>query len=134
LNAFALHLQDATQYERIEGVTRFVGEDGSGQFGLLARHERFMTVLGVGLCRYRQGEAPWTFLAVPGGLLYFVDGELFLCTTHYLRDSERDRLAVALDAELRQERAALGEFRVSLRRLEEEMLRRLWRYPGGRTP
>ncbi len=38
-------------YERIDDVSSFVGEDDSGSFGLLARHDRFMTVLDFGLAR-----------------------------------------------------------------------------------
>ena len=42
---FTLHLQSATQYECIDNVRCFVGEDASGHFALLANHETFLTAL-----------------------------------------------------------------------------------------
>ena len=68
MNGFMLHLQSATQYERIDDATSFVGQDASGSFGLLAGHARFMTVLGFGLTRFRVAEQDWEFLALPGCL------------------------------------------------------------------
>ncbi len=111
----------------------FVGRDRSGQFGIRAHHERLMTVLGFGLARFRQADAPWQHLGLPGGLLYFVGNELFVCTTRYIRDERRERLIQALDEELRREEALQDEFRHSLRSLEQEMLRQLWRMPGEET-
>jgi len=45
VSTFTLHLRDASQYERIEGVESFVGRDESGSFGILAGHARMMTAL-----------------------------------------------------------------------------------------
>lgn len=63
MNTFTLQLQSATQFERIEGVASFVGEDASGAFGILTGHARMLTALVFGLARYRVGADPWTFLA-----------------------------------------------------------------------
>jgi len=43
MSAFTLQLLAADQQQRIEGVTSFVGEDGSGSFGILAGHQRLKT-------------------------------------------------------------------------------------------
>ena len=126
MNTFVLHLQDATQYERIEGVSSFVGEDASGSFGILAQHGRFMTSLVFGLARFRVGKDAWQFLAVPGAVLYFVENELYLCTRRYLRDENYARISAALEAQLLAEEEQLHGIKESLRRMEEEMLRRLW--------
>ena len=125
MNAFQLHLQSATQYELIEGVTSFVGEDDSGSFGVQAHHARFMASLGFGLARYRCGDQPWQYLALPGALLYFVDNQLFLNTRRYLRDDDYERINAALREQLHQEEAGLRRIKESLRRMEEEMLKRL---------
>jgi len=127
MNGFALHLQSATQYERIDGVTSFVGADDSGSFGMLAGHTRAMTLLCFGLARFRVGELPWEYLALPGGLAYFVAGQLFVSTRRYLRGQDCDNLSAALRRELRAEEEALREVRQSVRRLEEEMFKRLWK-------
>ena len=76
MKGFTLQLQDATRSQQLPGVTTFVGEDASGSFGILADHARLMTSLAVGLARFRVGEGPWQYLALPGGLLYFHDNRL----------------------------------------------------------
>lgn len=126
MNGFTLHLQDATQYERIEQVTSFVGEDDSGSFGLLAGHERMMTILVFGLARYRVRNQPWQYLAVPGALVYFLNNTLYLSTRRYLRDENYERINAALRQQLVAEEEALHKIRVSLHHMEEEMLKRLW--------
>ena len=45
MNTFTLHLFAADHGEVIEDLASFTGEDKSGSFGLLAHHDRFMTVL-----------------------------------------------------------------------------------------
>ncbi len=131
MNPFVLHLQAATQYERIEGVTSFVGEDRSGSFGILAGHERMMTSLVFGLARFRTGDGPWQFLALPGALLYFVGNELFINTRRYLRDESYARISRELDQRLLAEETSLRSMKDSLRRLEEEMFKRLWKMGRG---
>lgn len=132
MTQFVVHLQSATQYERIERVTMFVGEDASGSFGILAGHHRMMTPLQFGLARFRQDDGDWQFLALPGGLLYFVGNELFLNTRHYLRDRDYAKITKALAEQLRREEASLRELKDSLHRLEEEMFKRLWKLSRGR--
>jgi len=132
MNAFVLHLQGATQYERIEGVTSFVGRDASGSFGIMAGHQRLMTSLVFGLARFRAADGTWHYLAVPGAVLYFVGNELFINTRRYVRDEDYARVTRVLDEQLRSEEAGLQSIKDSLRRLEEEMFKRLWRMGRGR--
>jgi F-type H+-transporting ATPase subunit epsilon len=127
MNGFVMHLQSATQYERIEDVASFVGEDDSGRFGILPGHARMMTLLGFGLARFRVIDQGWEFLAVPGGLAYFVDYQLYLCTRRYLRGKDYNGISAALRQELLAEEEALREMKQSMRRLEEEMFKRLWK-------
>ena len=122
---FILHLQSATQYEAIDEVTSFVGEDGSGSFGIQAGHARMMASLSFGLARYRCGERPWQYLALPGALLYFVDNQLFLNTRRYVRDDDYERINTVLREQLSKEETGLRSIKESLRRMEEEMLKRL---------
>lgn len=127
MTSFVMHLQSATQYERIDGVTSFVGEDDSGSFGILAGHARAMTLLSFGLARFRIGDRVWEYLALPGGLAYFVDGQLYVSTRRYLRGQDCDSLSTLLRRELRAEEEVLREVKQSMRRLEEEMFKRLWK-------
>jgi F-type H+-transporting ATPase subunit epsilon len=132
MRTFVLHLQDATRYERLEGVSSFVGEDASGSFGLRAGHARYMTSLIFGLARFRLGEGTWQFLAVPGALLYFINNELTINTRRYLRDADYERISTALTEQLLAEEEHLRGMKEQLRHMEQEMLRRLWqmRRPG----
>jgi F-type H+-transporting ATPase subunit epsilon len=125
MRTFTLHLFAADRYERIDGAASFVGEDKSGSFGLLARHDRFMTVLTFGLARLLLSDGSREYLGFPGGLLYFVDNELRISTRRYLRDTNAERIAQTLTRELLEEERALEQTRRKLHRLEAEMLRRL---------
>jgi F-type H+-transporting ATPase subunit epsilon len=125
LTAFTLNLQSATQYEAIDGVTSFVGEDESGSFGIQAGHARMMASLKFGLARYRCGEHPWQYLALPGALLYFADNQLFLNTRRYVRGDDYARINAVLREQLSREEMGLQRIKESLRRMEEEMIKRL---------
>ena len=127
MSGFQLLLNSPNQSTEVEGVTSFVGTDDSGSFGIMAGRARFMTVLRFGLARYRIGEAPWQYVAVPGGLLYFVDNRLRISTRRYLVDSDYERVSTQLEATLRAEEADLHSMRESVRQLEQAMLRRLWK-------
>ncbi|MGD8939469.1 MAG: F0F1 ATP synthase subunit epsilon [Gammaproteobacteria bacterium] len=126
MNTFTLHLQDATQYERVEHVSSFIAEDDSNSFGLLAGHEKMMTSLVFGLARYRVQDQAWQYLALPGALVYFLNNELYLSTRRYLRDDNYERISLALRQQLRAEEQVLHSIRASLHQMEEEMLKRLW--------
>lgn len=128
-----MHLQDATGTERIEDVESFVGADASGSFGIQAGHERAMTSLVFGLARYRVRGEPWQYLALPRALLYMVDGELYVSTRRYYRDPDYRRMSEALSARLRAEEQELKQVRDGLRRMEEEMFKRLWELSRGRA-
>lgn len=131
MRTFVLHLQGATQYERFEAVTSFVGRDESGSFGILAGHARMMTILGLGLARFQLEEADWRHLALAGGLLYMVNNELFVNTRRYVHDADFRRVSRVLEEQLAAEEANLFQLRASAHRLEEEMLKRLWKLGRG---
>ncbi len=123
---FVMHLQSATQYERIDDVNGFVGEDASGSFGLLGHHERAMTVLKFGLARFQIAGSDWEYLALPGAVLYFMENALYVSTRRYVRSSDYEKVVQTLQSELATEEEALRGIKESVRQLEEEVLRRLW--------
>jgi F-type H+-transporting ATPase subunit epsilon len=127
VRTFTLHLQEATRYERIDGVESFIGRDRTGSFGILAGHARMMTALGFGLARFRKAGSTWEYLALPGGLLYMVNNELFIGTRRYLRGSDAVEMSRALEAKLLVEEEALWTLKESLRKMEEALFRNLWR-------
>ncbi|MDH5739118.1 MAG: F0F1 ATP synthase subunit epsilon [Nitrospira sp.] len=131
MKPFTLVVQDATHVERFDDVGHFIGWDDSGSFGLLADHQRFMTVLSWGLARYQTIDGPWHYLALPGGLLYFVQNTATISTRRFLHDDDADRISRALEEQLAAEEDRLKTMKHSLNRLEEEMFKRLWRMGSG---
>ena len=131
MKSFVLLLQDATHAEEYKGITSFVGEDASGSFGILPGHTRMMTSLVMGLSRFRIGEQDWQYIATPGAMLYFHDHQLTLSTRHFLIDADYMRISTALEEQLLEEESQLRSQKQSLRRMEEEVLKRLWEV--GRT-
>ncbi|MGR9106733.1 MAG: F0F1 ATP synthase subunit epsilon [Gammaproteobacteria bacterium] len=104
----------------------FVGTDASGAFGLLAGHERMMTVLEFGLARFRIAEGAWHFLALPGGLLYFVDNSLFICAHSFVHSDDYASASAAVSGILLQEDQGLRGLKTSIGHMEKEMIRQLW--------
>lgn len=127
MKTLVLHLESATQYERIENVASFVGEDASGSFGILPAHARMSTILESGLARFRVAGEDWQFLAAPGAVLHHAGSELHFSTRRYLRGGDFERMRTALREQLLVEEDALHAVKQSLRRLEEEMFKRLWK-------
>jgi F-type H+-transporting ATPase subunit epsilon len=128
MTGFTLHLQGTLRTQELGAVTSFVGEDESGQFGLLASHERFVTVLLPGLARYRVRDEPWTWLALPGGTLDFRGGELFISTTQYLAGPDFREMSSALRDDLLRKEQSAAALKTSVQRLETEMLKRLYEF------
>jgi F-type H+-transporting ATPase subunit epsilon len=126
MNTFTLLLQDAFRSEHFDNTCSFVGEDASGNFGILPHHGRMMTILVVGLARFRVTDSDWQYLAVPGAVLYFKDNVLTLSTRRYFRDNDYTRISMSLQQKLLAEEDQLRATRHSLRQLEESLLKRLW--------
>ncbi len=126
MTTFAMVLQGSTQHEIIPDVREFIGEDESGSFGLLGKHERFMTVLTFGLARFSSGpDGQWRFLALPEALVYFSRNILQVTTRRYFLDDSYDRISDRLNLELRAEEEAIADIKSGLRRIEQELLQRV---------
>ena len=127
MNSFTLQLHDSHKSQDVEEVVSFIGEDESGCFGILSGHARMMTVLVCGLARFRRREETyWEYLAMPGAVLYFADNTLSLACRHYLVDQNYERISRLLAEELVVEEAQLQTVRLSLRRMEEALFKRMW--------
>jgi F-type H+-transporting ATPase subunit epsilon len=126
MSTFTLSLHDATHSEEIRDVTSFVGEDTSGSFGILPGHARMMTLLVIGLARFRISQGNWQYLAVPGAVLYFRDNRLTISTRRYLLDHDYMRISQVLQQQLFVEEEKLRSMKESLHHMEEKIFRRLW--------
>lgn len=125
MKSFVLNLFDTGHEQRIAGVTSFVGEDSSGNFGIQANHVRFMTTLLFGLARFRVASEDWRYLAQPGSVVYFNDNALTISTRHFLIDTDLDRISALLEQELLAEEEHLSSTRESLQRMEQAMFKRM---------
>ena len=125
MSGYALHLQSATRTDRVDDVVSFVGADASGSFGIMPGHARFMTVLEYGLSRYRCGDSPWTYVASPGAVLYFVDDALYLYSRRHMVDTNFERISALVAGQLAEEEELLKRVKDNLNRLERELFRRL---------
>ncbi|CEG57758.1 F0F1 ATP synthase subunit epsilon [Legionella fallonii] len=126
MDSFDLYLQSATQYEKIHNVVSFIGEDASGQFGILAYHARMMTCLKFGLAWFRYDNNETEYLALPGAVVYFNENQLYLSTRHYFRNKEYQVIQNSIAKELQIEEEHLASMKEHLHRLDEEIMKRLW--------
>jgi len=125
MRTFAISLIDATESERVEDVLSFVGEDGSGAFGILAGRHPLLTLLSQGLCRYRTAAGGWRYIALPGGVLSFRDGLLTIATRRYLRDDDLERIGRRLSDEIAHEEEGRAEITGLFRNVEHQLMRRM---------
>jgi F-type H+-transporting ATPase subunit epsilon len=126
VKSFIIHLQDATHSEQIEGATSFIGQDASGSFGIQADHEPLMTILQFGLGRFRLHDGPWEYIAVPEAILSFAVNALTISSRRYLRNRDFDRISQDLEEHLRTEEREVSAVKEGLRKLQDDLLRRLW--------
>ncbi|MEJ2115437.1 MAG: F0F1 ATP synthase subunit epsilon [Gammaproteobacteria bacterium] len=125
MNTFSIIIRGTLQHDYIDHVISFVGEDNSGSFGILFGHARMMTSLVFGLARFKIIDGPWQYLAVPGAILYFNNNKLTLITRRYLKSDNYEQLALELHQSLLAEEEQLIDMKENIRRLDEEMLKRL---------
>ena len=126
MKTFTLRLYDTVQTAIRDDVVSFVGEDASGSFGLLAGHARFTTCLVFGLARFRSLDETWNYIAMPGGVLYFVDNVLSISTRHFIVDPDYERISDLLHTQLLEEETQLQDLKKSLHNMEGELFKRLW--------
>lgn len=125
MKTFQLHLMTTTQSEHVADVVQFTGQDAAGSFGIMANAFRRITILVYGLARFRCSSGAVEYLAMPGGLLYFVDNQLRIATTRYFRGPGLSEVAETLDRQLRREEDSIRDIRQSLRNLDEQMMKRI---------
>lgn len=126
MSSFELHLQSSIQYEFIQGVRSFVAEDETGSFGILPSHARFMTALRFGLARFQCQGKDWQYLAIPGGVIYFIDNKLYLNTRNYVRCSDYLTISNILREQILSEEEKLKELKNTLHHMDQEMLKKMW--------
>ena len=126
MKKFSLLLQSPNQSEIFDDVVSFTGKDSSGSFSILAHHARFMTSLDFGLAKFEYSNGKKEYLALPGGVLYFVDNQLKVATRHYLRSDDYQVVTNQLEKQLLIEETDISNIKETLHNIDEKVLRRLW--------
>jgi len=126
VNSFSLYAQSAQQCLQFDNVTSFVGRDASGSLGIMSQHERFITVLETGLCRFRQENSAWHYLALMEGILYFNEGACYISTSQFVIGDNPDTMSQAIKHLLSEDENTLSQLKKSINILEQETFRRLW--------
>lgn len=128
MSGFKLTLASPARVQQIDAVDSFIGQDASGQFGLLGGHEPFITVLEWGLARFRSsGSTNWRYLALPGGTLRFRDDRLEIATRSFVLGDALETVRSQLEHETRVEAVRRASLRSSLDQIEQALMQRLWR-------
>jgi F-type H+-transporting ATPase subunit epsilon len=128
MNNFELILQSAKQSETIDRVISFKGADASGEFGILANHERFITSLKFGLHSFKKDSGQVVYLAAAGGVLYFIHNKLFINTRDYLYSDDYHDLVQQLKKREQGVEEVISRIKDSLHNLNEQFLRILLKY------
>lgn len=126
MNSFRLVIQDMNQQWSSETVLSFIGRDGSGSFGIQARHETFVTCLRPGLARFCCVGVGWHYLAQPGAVVLFSGNELRLSTTQFILSDDRDAVVNQMDAEWGAAEQMLRSNKRNIVQIEQALARKLW--------
>lgn len=127
MTTFQLILHSTRQQETFADCTQFVGEDTSGQFGLLAHHAPMATILESGLARFSLSDGQWRYLAMPGGVVHFHHNRLHISCHHYLYSQDFEAIASQFRQQIAEESREITEVRHSLHTLEQTLMQKLWR-------
>lgn len=125
MRTFTIQLQSPTLSETINDVVGFVSEDASGSFGIMAGHERIMTYLEFGLAWFKYRDDKIEYLALPGGVIYFVNNCLTINTRHYLRSKNYQKIISALEKKIFEEEQGISDLKGILHNLDKGMLKYL---------
>lgn len=125
MNSFSLTLLDNHGNQQFDNVVQFIGADVTGNFGILAGHRHYVTVLRYGLARFCDQDSMWRYLALPGGVLRFLDNHLTISTVRYFLGDNRALICDQLAEEMTRTDSEVHSARATLTEIERSLVRRL---------
>ncbi|MDA8090491.1 MAG: F0F1 ATP synthase subunit epsilon [Nitrospiraceae bacterium] len=111
-----------------EDVKKIVAEGGEGSFGLLPRHQDFVSLLVPGLLSYMDASGREIFVAVNGGTLVKAGEEVLVSTRGALKGPDLGQLRAAITSEFRTLDESERKARSALARLEADFVRRFMEF------
>lgn len=127
MKTFVLTIYSPFAKLTIDDATSFVGIDASGSFGILAGHERLITILEFGFVTVHRRDHGVKYIALPGGTLYFEKNTLKLVTNRYFVGDDDKELNAQLRGQIASEETKLRDLKESVRKMEESMVKQLYR-------
>lgn len=125
MKPFLLTIHDIAHTQTITDVVSFTGEDSSGGFGILPGRERLISCLSFGMVRIRTLSGQALFIAMPGGVLYFVNNTLTISTRHFVVSDDFEQIHKILQHEILDEELQLQSLKKSFHTMENELMKRL---------
>ncbi|MGJ0486659.1 MAG: F0F1 ATP synthase subunit epsilon [Methylomicrobium sp.] len=125
MKTFSLTLIDTIGMTHFDTVTQFIGADAEGSFGLLPDHIHTVALLRYGLARFADNTGVWRFLAMPGGVLRFVNNQLTITTVRYFLGDSEDAICESLEAALQQTDSEVYKAKAALSKIEHSLIKRL---------
>ena len=125
MKTFLLTIYDTAHTQTIGELVSFVGEDLSGSFGILAGRERFITCLSFGMTRLRTLSGKTLYLALPGGVLRFLNDNLTISTRHFVISDNFEHVQKTLQQDILEEEIQLQTLKKSFHTMENELMKRL---------
>jgi F-type H+-transporting ATPase subunit epsilon len=125
MNRFEVLLLDSLSTQTFADVTRFIGADEAGSFGILAGHAPMIVILRQGLARFCDANETWYYLAMSGGVCRFVNKQLTISTVRYFVGQQRDEICQQLSDELARTDSQVHSARLTLTQIERSLVRRL---------
>lgn len=112
-----------------EEVVALRAEDASGSFGIRTGHADFLTVLGVGVISWRDGNGRERHCAVRRGVMHVTGGNAIdIASREAIVDDDLKKLESTVLAEFRQREENERNSRTETHRLELQALREIMHY------
>lgn len=126
MKSFCLTLMGLNQHLVLAEVVSLIGEDNSGQFGVLASHEPMLACLQPGIVRITAQDKKRLYLAQPGAILQVEPSGVQLVTSRYLISEYIDKLMPMLDELWQTEQQRRTQDKQNQWQLEQALARKLW--------
>lgn len=106
-------------------LVSFVGRDATGSFGIRPKRFSFTTILEYGITKMKNSKGDQIYYAIAGGALEFRKEKLTIVTSYAVKSAEIEGLADELEAYITAERTRSDKIKLSIKKLDEEILKRL---------
>lgn len=133
MKSFALTLLDTRGSKHFDDITRFIGADTGGSFGILAGHIHTVALLRYGLARFCDLNGNWHYVTLPGGVLRFIDNQLTITTVRYFLGDDPKEICQRLMDEMAQTDSEAHDVKAMLSEIEHMLVRRMAELSNGMT-